>query len=184
MLDAITPADIQVTTILPQARQVADAEARQQRAARQLEAATAELSTAQARTADLTTERASIVARRARGQVEPDDAGRLALLAADLEALAGIEAEALARVEAARGPYDLASTMVANARRALEHAEHEQAKAALLAYLRQLDTAMQAGIAELAVVQQQLGTAGVPAWGPSRELAQALRKVLAMRNEL
>ena len=91
------------------ARALAEAEHALQRASPALGSAETYLATICDRIAELGTQRADIAARRSRGDHEPDDAGRLALIAVDIEGLEGMAPDADGRIAAARRPVEAAT---------------------------------------------------------------------------
>lgn len=131
----------------------------------------------------LDAERVGIVARRAAGDHRPDDGARLALIEADKQGLAGLEAEALATVHAARGPAEAAKRAVAGARMMLDREEAETTETALINHAVQLDALLLSTVRQIAEVGQRTGRA-MPAWGPSAALAKELRALQARRREL
>lgn len=165
------------------AHQVAESLAAAQTAGVAFEEASARHDRIADRIRELDAERAGIVARRAAGDHRPDDGGRLELIAADREGLAAMETEAMAAVNAARGPADVAKQNVASARQSLAREESLATERALVTHATELDRLLLATVHELAEVGQRTGRPR-PAWGPSAELAKELRKLQARRHEL
>ena len=185
MLDFTTATD--TTTIAPAiaaaAGFVASATAR-------LEMATAALSEAEDaarhvrdRIAALTAERQTIVQRRAAGQSQQSDAGRLALIAADLEGLAAIASETDAAAAAEHAKVEAEQRLVDQARARFARAEDEAALAALTEHARKLDGLLVASLAEARQVYVRLGI-GKPPFAPSPALVTELRKVAAAHGML
>lgn len=162
---------------------IATAEAR-------LDSANAEMADAEAmdrqlrgRIAALTDERTSIVQRRAGGRHEYSDAARLALIAADLEGLSSIAAEAEAALAAARSKMEGEQRLAVQARAHLARAEDEATLAALTEHARKLDALLVASLAEARQVYMRLGI-GKPPFAPSPALVLEIRKVAAAHGLL
>ena len=161
--------------ITAQARAVAEAEQALQRASPALSSAETYLATIRDRIAELGTQRADIAARRSRGDHEPDDAGRLALIAVDIEGLEGMVPDADGRIAAARRPVEAATHAVDHARAKLAQAEAAALEAALIEHARHLDMLMVDTLTRLNQAEAQLSHHR-PTWGPSANLIAALRR--------
>lgn len=135
------------------------------------------------RIAALTAERQAIVQRRAGGQSQESDAGRLALIAADLEGLAAIASEAEAAATGERVKVEAEERLVAQARAQLARAEDEAALAALTDHARKLDTLLVTTLSEARHIYMRLGV-GKPPFAPSPALVLELRKVAAAHGLL
>lgn len=181
---APTDADTAASLFGGAARALAEATARREAASLALAGAEGHLGRVQRRIEVLEGEQAAIVARRACGEHAADDAERLAIIAADLEGLAGIRAEAEAAVTAARARHEAEQAAEAAARHLLERAEDKAAEERLVAHARRLDGLLVETLAQLAEIGQRLGRNGRPAWGPSSELWHALRRVQAHLGRL
>jgi hypothetical protein len=128
-------------------------------------------------------QRAAIVARRARGEQQPGDAGELELIAVDVEGLRVMLADAEQQAGIGRGPAQEARRQVDFARQALARAEAEATEAGLINHLTRLDALMLESVTQLADVGRQIGRP-IPPWGPTPALAQALTRIRAARREL
>ncbi len=168
--------------LLAAAHAVAAAECRRETAAAALAGAEARAAHVRGRTAALEREREAIIARRQRGQQAPDDGPRLALIAADLDGLAALQRDADAAVEAARRPAEDAARILATARHVLRQAEDDAARAALLDYAGRLDGLLLEAIAQLDALRERQPHRGIPAWGPSPPLWEALRRLRFQRG--
>jgi chromosome segregation ATPase len=166
-------------TIADAAFAVSTAHAHVQRASAELAAANAQYDQIAERVAALDATRAEIIARRQRGNLQPDDGAQLELAAADREGLSGILAEAEAVVTAARGPGQEARQALSEAQRGLQIAEDTAAMGRLVEHAGRLDALMLATTGQIAEVQARLGHTGRPAWAPSAELYRELRKLTA-----
>jgi hypothetical protein len=128
-------------------------------------------------------ERAHIVARRARGENLPGDAGELELIQVDTEGLRTLLADAEQQAGIVRGPAQEARRQVDFARHHLAQAEAEATEVGLIDHLRRLDQLMLESVNQLLEVGKQVGRP-IPPWGPTPALAQALTKIRAARREL
>jgi chromosome segregation ATPase len=156
-----------------------------------LETANAALAQAEAedrkvrdRIAALTAERHAIVQRRAGGQHDDGDAGRLALVAADLEGLATIASEAEAAVAAERAKAEADRRLVDQARAQLARAEDEAALAGLVEHAGKLDTLLTVTLQQIATVAARIGAPGRPPFAPSPALVMAIRRHAAAHGLL
>ncbi len=164
------------------AHALAAAERRRKEAAAALTEVEARAERIRGRTAALECERAAIIARRQRGQQEPDDGPRLALIAADLDGLAALQRDADAAVEAARRPAEDAARILATAHHVLRQEEDAAARAGLVAYAGRLDGLLLEAIAQLDALRERQPHRGIPAWGPSPPLWEALRRLRFQRG--
>lgn len=126
------------TTITAAARQVAAAELREKKLRPAVAAAEKRAAQVESRIAALDAERSEIAARRARGDHQPDDAGRVGLLGMDKSSLATMLAEAEATLETAKKEHNAAVREVMEAQAALRRAEANVAATALLAHAQKL----------------------------------------------
>jgi hypothetical protein len=131
----------------------------------------------------LDAERVATIQRRAQGRHEADDAGRLALNAADREGLVGMLGDAAAVVATARQPAEEARRQISFAQNELRKAEAEAEEAEILNWLRTVDPQMLTAITRLAELGRITGKP-IPPWGPSPQLVTALTRVRAARREL
>ena len=136
------------------------------------------------RIAALTAERQAIVQRRAGGQHDDDDAGRLALIAADLEGLSLIFGEAEAAVTAERAKAEADRRLVDQARAQLARAEDEAALAGLVEHAGKLDTLLTVTLQQIATVAARIGAPGRPPFAPSPALVMAIRRHAAAHGLL
>ena len=132
----------------------------------------------------LSAERAAIVARRAGGGQDPEDGARLALIGADLEGLAAMQPDAMARVEVAKRAFDSATGRAAMAREEIAQAEARALHEALVPHANELAVKLTEALKALAEAGKRAGIGGRPPWGASRELRDMLRALAAQRNEL
>ena len=124
--------------------------------------------------AALAAQRAKIIARRAAGRIEPDDADELALIAADSEALEAMKPDADALVAAARRPALAGQHAIDHARGRLAHAKAVATESALVTHAGESESRLLETIAWLA----QDGAARsrrCQDWDPSPILCEALR---------
>jgi hypothetical protein len=128
-------------------------------------------------------QRASIVARRSRGEQQPGDGGELELIAVDIEGLRTLLGDAEQGVVIVKGPAQEAQRQVSFARNELARMAAEATEAGLIDHLRRLDSLMMASIEQLEEVRRQTGKP-IPPWGPSPALANTLTKIRAARREL
>jgi len=129
------------------------------------------------RIAALEAERGAIIAERGAGKVCPDHGTRLALIAADLEGLAELLAEADATVSAARAASQSASGHVATAQRALDREADTETLSRLVAHAEKVDGILLGTIQEINAACGRLGRpAGREPWVPSVQLAEALQR--------
>lgn len=149
---------------------VARAEIASQEAVDILRAAEARRATLGSRIVALDTRRKEIGARRAAGDVRLDDAGELALLAADKEAIEGIIAQTDAEVAAARAGAERAISALDRARHALDRAAMKAEEAALIGHADALATRLHETARALATLRPKLGGSAAKAWGPSDAL--------------
>jgi hypothetical protein len=169
--------------IVATARQIAAAVAQHEKAAVAFEGARAARQRIVDRLGALDAKRAEIIARRQRGEVEPNDGGELALISADQEGLTAMLPDATAIVTAARAPVQAADQAIAAARQGLQQAEDEAAETALAAHAARLDALLLATVEQLGSVHGRLHRTQ-PAWGPSRTLSEALRRLQLQRGEI
>ena len=155
------------------------AEARHAAAQTALGATESEADVIRRRILDLDGQRGAIVVRRREGEHRDDDGATLALLDADREGLAQIQAERDAAVAAARGPAEAAADALASARYALRRAEALAAERAVMEHAEELQQRLLEALAQLAEIGQQLGRGGRSAWHPSGDLMDALHKLHA-----
>jgi chromosome segregation ATPase len=182
VLDLITDTTTIPPAIATAASFVASATARLETANAALAQAEAEARQVRARIATLEQERAAIIARRASGQHEHEDAARLALLAADSEGLAGIVTETEATVTAKRLAAEAEQALVAQASAQLARAEDEAALTALVEHARRLDTLMADTLQQATSIAQRIG--GAIAYVPTPALASSFRRLLAAAGRL
>jgi len=169
--------------IVAAARQIAAAAAQHEKAADGLACARAARARIADRIAVLDASRGEIIARRQRGEVLPDDGGQLALISADREALAAMVFDADGVVASALAPVQAAENAVAMARQGLRQVEDEAAEGALVAHAAVLDGLLLETVGRLADVNGRLRRPR-PAWGPSRPLGEALRRLQLARGEI
>ena len=132
----------------------------------------------------LSAERAGIVARRAGENPDPEDGARLALIGADLEGLAAMQPDAMARVEHAKRAFDAASNRAAMVRQEIDQTEARALHEALVPYVDELAAKLTAALKALSDVGKRAGIGGRPPWGASRELRDTLRTLALHRGEL
>jgi chromosome segregation ATPase len=158
------------------AETVAAAKLQSEQGAAALEAAGAALDRVRARIADLDSERAQIVAERKAGKTAARHGPRLAELAADLEGLNEIHAEAVV----ANGVATAELTHLRQAVTAAEYALSNTADQALLVDLKtiasDLDRRLFDTIGEISSVAKRLGL-NRPQWCPTPELANGIRRL-------
>ena len=144
-------------------------------------AAVADLDRVIRRKQSLEADRAAIVARRQRGDHQHDDGANLALIAADLEGLHSMIADAEAGVANVRGPDSEARTAVTTARFYLQAAEDEAAEALLIEHARRLEALLMETINNLDAINQRRG-GRMPKWS-SRRLFEQTRRLLVNGGE-
>ena len=171
-------------TITAAAGFVASATARFDTAMAALQAAEKSAAAVRGRVVALDAERATIIQRRAGGQHEDGDGARLALIAADLEGLAPLQAEADAAVSEARRKVEGEEHLVANARQQLDRAEAEAQLTALVQHARALDTMMVSTLAKIAQTSARIGAPGKPPFAPSPALVLEMRRHAAAHGLL
>ena len=132
---------------------------------------------------DLRARHAAIVARRARGETSVDDGGDLALLAADVEGLAPLLAEAQAGTAAARRAVEHARGQAALARSALASVEAAIEHDARVVHAGALDAVLAGALGRLGELRAALGRGGTLPCAPSPELS-LVRKLLAQTGRL
>lgn len=181
MLD-FTPATDIPPAIAGAASFVASASARLEAATRALADAEAAERKVRGRIAALEQERAAIAARRARGEHQHDDGGRLELIRLDLEGLITIAAEAEADVTEVRQKVEAEHRIAANARSQLTRAEGEVTLQALEQHAGQLDALMETTIRQMTETATRIGAR--VAYAPSPALATAFRRLLAAAGRL
>lgn len=163
---------------------VASATARLDAAKAALQAAEKSAAAVRVRVAALGAERAAIIQRRAGGTHEDSDAGSLALIAADLEGLAPLVAEADAAVAEAHNKAAAEEHLVANARAQLERAEAGTQLAALVEHAQRLDVLLTATLAKVAEAAARIGAPGRPPYAPTPGLVLAIRRHAAAHGLL
>jgi len=129
----------------------------------------------------LTSQRGAIVARRTAGHYDDGDGPALALIAADLEGLAGLQAEAEAKVAAARVPVTAASNRLASLRDQLARAEAEAVEAVLIAQATQQAEVLLQTVGGLEQAGKGLNRQ-MPVWS-SPALYRALQGLAIRRRE-
>src|SRR6266404_3617436 len=158
------------------AETVAAAKLQSEQGAAALEAAGAALDKVRARIADLDSERVQIVADRKTGMTTPKHGPRLAEIAADLEGLNEIRAEAVL----AHGVARAESTRLSQAVTAAEYVLSNTADHALLGDLKalasDLDRRLVETVNEIAGVGKRLGQNRAQ-WFPTPELANGVRRL-------
>jgi len=122
----------------------------------------------------LAKERGMIIARRAGGDNQPDDAAKVSLLDADLEGLHRMQADAAATLALANSAAETAKRGVAHARERLEYAEAQRALALLSTHADELGALLHATIAKITVIEARWAQSKT--WMPRRELVDAVRK--------
>jgi len=170
------PVNVSMVDVASAARAVAEAAAAIEESRPPLDAATAHRDKIAARLDALELERQEIIRRRASGDEHADDAGRLALIAADTEGLRALLAQAEQAVAAPRQAVEQAQGALASAKLAFTRASDEAEEAALVAHARHLDELLLATSRRLADVQARIGR-GRPLWVASETLAAAIRKL-------
>lgn len=185
MLDFIQPATHTMPpAITAAAASLATATARLDTAKAALAAAEKSAAAVRARVAALEAERATIGQRRAAGQHEGGDGGRLELIRLDVEGLQPLVAEAEAAVADARRQFDAAEGLATGARQHLARAEAEAQLTALVEHVQKLDSLMVATIEQIAITAAQAGATGRPPYAPSVALVQAVRRAAAAHGVL
>jgi hypothetical protein len=159
------------------ARTLADAQARADKAHAAHKLAAGHEAKVRERIAALDAERAEIVSRRPRGDQRDGDAGRLAILAADIEGLGTIACEAAAETARLMEPAAAARNAVAAARVALTRIEATAVENQEIAHVRALEEELLATVARLAQHRAALG-GGRPAWWPSADLRNAMQRLV------
>jgi len=163
------------------ARQVAEASASVEEARAPLAAAQAHRDRIAGRIDALEAERSSIVSRRAQGDECDDDAARLALIAADTEGLRGLLATAEGALVAPRDTFERAKAALATARMSFDRTEAEATESALVGHADHLAALLLTTVQQVAEASKRIGR-GLPAWAPSAELYNALRKLAIQRR--
>ncbi len=184
MLDFTPPTPTTPPAITAAAGAIAAATARLDTATVALAEAEKSATNVRARTTALEAERQAIVQRRANGQHEEGDAGRLALIAADLEGLMPLRAEAEAAVTVARQKVEAGEGQSAYARQQFARAEAEAQLAALVEHAQKLDAIMLQTIERITTTAAQIGATGRPPFAPSVALVQAVRRLAAAHGTL
>lgn len=159
-------------------RALAEAERTLHHASGALASAEAARDNIDTRIADLVTQRAAIVARRAGGNHQPDDGSQLALIAADVDGLQAMIPDADAVAAAARLPVQTAQHTMEHARAKLARTEAETMEIALIEHARRLARLLVETVERL--VRQGKALSRVrPVWGPSPPLVATLRRLQA-----
>jgi hypothetical protein len=171
------------TIINAASSQLATAIAEAERTGSALTVAQGRVSAIEQRIAEKASQRAAIVARRARGEHRDDDGASLELIAVDTETLRQLLADAQAAVSIVKQPAEQAQRQVSMARHALQQAEAEVSLAGLIDHASRLDALMLATVGQIGEVCQRLDRR-TPPWGASAELFQALRKIALQRREI
>jgi len=174
--------DIENVTIA--ARAVAEARRSSEAAAAALLVAKEHDAKIGARLDSLSEQKGVISARRESGDRRPDDGSVLALIAIDSEDLRALRLDAEAMVSSATDRAASANAVEAASVDGLRRAEDQAEQDALLAHAGKLDALLLETVARLKDVSRRLGDHGRPKYGPSKELALALRKLQAERLEL
>jgi len=175
------PAHVNMVDVEAAGRHVAEASAAVEESRAPLAAAEAHRDRIAGRLGVLDAQRAAIVSRRAGGDEEPDDAARLALIAADREGLASLLVAAEAALVEPRAAAERARTALAEARRAFDAAEDEAVQQALARHADRLGALLLQTVGELDQIRQRRGR-GMPAWAPTAELYNVLRKLAIQRR--
>ena len=164
------------------AHQVAEAERGHADSTAALAASEAEVAALRGRVRDLMAERAGIVARRVRGEVEKSDAGQLALIVADVEGLEAIVAEAEGRAAVKRTAHAEAVRNLVLAKGALVDEQRRIAREELIGHADRLGQLLLATLVELD------GPTGPTdprtTWLPPEPLWRHLRKGIAVAGRL
>lgn len=163
------------------AEHLAQARAEEVRAAEAVAAATRACDNIRQRIAALEAERASITARRAAGEHDAEDGARLALIAADIEGLRALLADAENQLAEVRQPAEQAHKAAAAASAMLADTEKAAAIELLIAHANHLDALLLETVQQLG---ELTGNSGRPAWGASQPLFTMLRRLAAGRGEL
>ena len=135
------------------------------------------------RSAALQAERTGIIQARKRGADEPDHGARLALIGADLDGLAEMQAEADAKVARAAAEAQEARHAAAVAEQAIQRATDAELLARLTAHATKLDGLLLETVRAINATQTSLSRHGV-VWAPSLEMAYEIRKLDLMRGSL
>lgn len=174
----------QQSPVLAQAaREVAIAEDGRSAAAAALDRAQGEVSAVEQRIASLTARRAAIAERRTAGHVEPDDAGEVALIAADLDGLSNLLREAVTVRADAQKAFETAGDVSLRAAFSLTAAERDEAEQLLVKHAGELDARMLLVIDELAKIGK-VKQHRRPIWGTSAKLRDAIRTLAFQRSEM
>ena len=136
------------------------------------------------RIAKLEAERSAILVSRKAGLTNTDDGSRLALLAADIENLNELKAEADAAVAAARVHVQAATGHVNEAQRVLNRERDAELLARLVEHAGKVDAIMLKTIRDIDEVSHRLGVSvGREKWCPSVALAESIwRRNLTREN--
>ena len=169
--------------IIAASRQIASARATYEKNLLPLQEASERQNKIGERISALEEQRRNITARRRGGDFLPDDGPNLALIAADLEGIQALLADAEAAVRTLTGPVESARQAIGFAEQSLKVAEDNVAEAALIAHAQHLDGLLLQTATRLAALHKRRGS-GMPKWGPSPALAGELRKLQAARQEL
>ena len=172
-----------IPAITIHAHALANAERTHRQGNEALIAAKAHLALIHDRIVALVAQRAAIVDRRAAGDPQPDDAGALALITADIEGLEAMKPDAEAVIAAARYPVQAASQAIEHARTLLAKAEAEATESTLIEHAGKLGELLLETVTRLGQIETTLSRR-LPVWGPSRPLIDALRRRQAMLGTL
>lgn len=120
--------------------------------------------------------RNTIIVRRQSGQEQPDDAGELALIAADTDGLQALMIEANAAVTNAQTGADTAQRHLQHARQALALFEAERQHVLLARHADTLGSLLLAAVERMQVLEQRLNKGASACWAPTRAMTDILRK--------
>lgn len=166
-----------------ESRTLAAANANLERAALQLAKATADVSNADHRIADLSARKAEIAGRRVGGIYDRDDGFDLAEIAVDLDGLTQLRATFAAGLDVAAKGHQAAVEAVGRATWALGRVKDEAAEVALLAHTKAVFKTLGDTLSQLDVVSRRLGR-GQVMWAPDAAIVQVVRKADLQRGNV
>lgn len=120
--------------------------------------------------------RSEIIARRQSGDEQPDDAGMLALIAADTEGLQRLAADANAVVKEAQSAVEAAQRDLHHARDRLRLAEDRRALMLLSEHATTLAQLLHQAVARLLPIEERLNVSAARGWAPPQATIDIIRK--------
>ena len=166
-----------------ESRTLAAANANLERAAEQLAKATADVTNADKRIADLNTRKAEIAGRRVGGIYDKDDGFDLAEIAVDLDGLDKLRTVFAAGLDVAAKGHQDAVAAVDRAAWALQRVRDQAAEVALLAHTKAVFKTLGDTLSQLDAVSHRLGR-GQVMWAPDAAIVQVVRKADLQRGNV